>query len=176
MEADNGAFYVSYVSTLFYAIISLCFKKDHKAIVPAVLLTFFGFCGLFVLVRDSGKDLGSFGFLLSAVSVILIFIIQTGLLGLIAKDGHASVKMLRYAFVYGALFGIATDLGVQFELREMTAPGIKGKAVIFLCGLCLSLLILPFTYRLFRAVEGKYSFGKSFRKMISGSPFGFSMS
>ena len=137
------------------------FKKDHKAIVPAVLLTFFGFCGLFVLVRDSGKDLGSFGFLLSAVSVILIFIIQTGLLGLIAKDGHASVKMLRYAFVYGALFGIATDLGVQFELREMTAPGIKGKAVIFLCGLCLSLLILPFTYRLFRAVEGKYSFGKS---------------
>lgn len=137
------------------------FKKDHKAIVPAVLLTFFGFCGLFVLVRDSGKNFGSFGFLLSAVSVILIFIIQTGLLGLIAKDGHASVKMLRYAFVYGALFGIATDLGVQFELREMTAPGIKGKAVIFLCGLCLSLLILPFTYRLFRAVEGKYSFGKS---------------
>lgn len=137
------------------------YKKDHKAIVPAILLTFFSFCGLCFLVRDSGKDPGSYGFLLSAVSIVLIFMIQTGLLGLIAKDGHASVKMLRYAFVYGALFGIATDLGVQFELREMTAPGIKGKAVILLCGLCVSLLILPFTYRLFRAVEGKYSFGKS---------------
>ena len=137
------------------------FKKDHKAIVPAVLLTFFGFCGLCFLVRDSGKDLGSFGFLLSALSIILIFIIQTGLLGLIAKDGAASKKMLGYAFVYGALFGIATDLGVQFELRQITSPGIKGKAVIFLCGLCISILILPFTYRLLRIAEGKYSFGKS---------------
>ena len=132
------------------------FKKDHKAIVPAVLLTFFGFCGLCFLVRDSGKDPGSFGFLLSAISIILIFIIQTGLLGLIRKDGEASRKMLRYAFVYGTLFGIATDLGCQFELREMTAPGIRGKAVIFLCGLCLSVLVLPFTYRLFRIAEGKY--------------------
>ena len=110
------------------------FKKDHKAIVPAILLTFFGFCGLCFLVRDSGKDLGSFSFLLSALSIVLIFIIQTGLLGLIAKDGKLSKKMLGYALVYGALFGVATDLGVQFELSEMTAPGIKGKAVIFLCG------------------------------------------
>ena len=133
------------------------FKKDHKAIVPAILLTFFGFCGLCFLVRDSGKDLGSFSVLLSAISIILIFVIQTGLLGLISKDGEASKKMLRYAFVFGTLFGIATDLGCQFELREMTAPGIKGKAVILLCGLCLSALVLPFTYRLFRIAEGKYS-------------------
>ncbi len=133
------------------------FKKDHKAIVPAVVLTVLGFFGLCVLVRDSGKDLGSFRFILSAISIVLIFIIQTGLLGLISKDGEASKKMFRYAFVYGALFGIATDLGCQFEIREMTAPGVKGKALIFLCGLCLSVLVLPFTYRLFRAVEGKYT-------------------
>ncbi len=132
------------------------FKKHHKAVIPAILLTFLGYAGLCFLLHDSGKDLGRFGHLLSAFFIILIFITQFGLIRLVAKDGRPSRKMLGFAFVFGALFGIATDLGCQFEISQMTSPGVKGKAVIFLCGLLVSVLLLPFTYRIFRMAEGKY--------------------
>lgn len=133
------------------------FKKNHKAVITATVLTFLGYSGLCFLLHDSGRNPGRFGFLYSAIFIVLIFFTQFGLVRLASKDGKLSRRMLGSAFAFGALFGVATDIGCQFELSQVTSPGIKGKAVIFLCGLLVSVLILPFTYRMFRLAEGKYA-------------------
>ncbi|MBQ3852673.1 MAG: hypothetical protein II760_04760, partial [Lachnospiraceae bacterium] len=72
--------------------------------------------------------------------------------------------MLCYGAVFGFIFGTASDIGCQFTLMQMTAPGLKGKALIVLCGLLVSVLLLPFNYRLFRFAEGLYHIKDSAEK------------
>ena len=132
------------------------FKKNHKAKAVAILLTFLGFSGLCFLIHDSGRDLTTFNHLISAVFIILIFITEYDLVRLVIKDGALSKKMLCYGAVFGFIFGTASDIGCQFTLMQMTAPGLKGKALMVLCGLLVSVLLLPFTYRIFRFAEGLY--------------------
>lgn len=140
------------------------YRKYHKTVIPAIFLTFAGFCGLCFLLHDSGRALGRLSHLLSAFFIILIFVAMLTTVSLIKKDAGESRRRAGYSIAFGTLFGIATDVGCQFEAAEMTSPGIKGKAVILLCGILVSVLIFPFTYRIFRLADGKYSFASSTEK------------
>ena len=77
------------------------------------------------------------------------------LIDLLKKEikNPSSKKIFAFAYIFGLLFGISLICGHQFSGYEATAPGIKGKALILLCGLGLSFLFLPVTYLLFKMVD-----------------------
>ena len=80
---------------------------------------------------------------------------MSGLINRLKKEikSPASKRALIYALVFGAMLGIALVAGHQFKLSGMTAPGVKGKALIVLKGCLLSALFLPVTYMLFRLLD-----------------------
>ncbi len=118
-----------------------------------------GFCGLCRLMNDSGfRSVYSWS-MFSLVLFILILFLENNLVELAIKDGKESKKIFRYAYVYGVFFGAALDMGYQFQVSEMTSPGIRGKLGIIITGLLLSAFFLPITYRMFRFAAGMYSFG-----------------
>ncbi len=136
--------------------LNLKFEKKSD-ILPVILLTAAGFSGLCVLFKDSGYMPDMFWALYSLLILGFLFIAEKDLHALMQKDGIVSKRISKYAFVFGTLFGIATDAGYQFARTEMTLPGLKGKVIVFVTGLFLSAAFLPVTYRIFRFVEGLYT-------------------
>ena len=122
----------------------------------SVLFSIPAFIGLCKLLIDAGfRSVFTWtGF--SVFILLLIVFAELGIVQLITGDGKDSGKILRYSFIYGLLFGIATDAGYQFQTGLMTAPGIRGKLIIVITGAMLSFLMLPLTYRIFRFVAGLY--------------------
>lgn len=80
---------------------------------------------------------------------------MSGLINRLKKEikSSAAKRALIYALVFGAMLGIALVTGYQFKISGMTAPGVKGKALITLKGCLLSVLFLPVTYMLFRSLD-----------------------
>ena len=80
---------------------------------------------------------------------------MSGLINRLKKEIKSPVakRALIYALVFGVMLGIALVTGHQFKLSGMTAPGVKGKALIVLKGCLLSALFLPVTYMLFRSLD-----------------------
>ncbi len=130
-------------------------KKSE--VLPVILLTLAGFIGLCILMKDSGYMPDRFWSVYSPLILGFLFIAEKDLYAHIKKDGKIADKMVKYALVFGTMFGIATDAGYQFARTEMTLPGLKGKFIIFVTGLFLSAVFLPATYRIFRFIEGLYS-------------------
>ena len=142
-------------------------------ILPVLILTAAGFTGLCVLLKDSGHIPDLFWSLYSLLILGFLFIAESNLYALMQKDGSVSKRIAKYAYVFGTLFGIATDAGYQFARTEMTLPGLKGKFIIFVTGLLLSAAFLPATYRIFRFIEGLYSVSsvKEEKKIKSSKAF-----
>ena len=135
--------------------LNIKFEKKSE-LIPVLSLTAAGFTGLCILLKDSGYGQDMFWTLYSILVLGFLFIAESNLYSLMQKDGSVSKRIAKYAFVFGTLFGIATDAGYQFARTEMTLPGLKGKFIIFVTGLFLSAAFLPATYRIFRFVEGLY--------------------
>lgn len=134
-------------------------SEKEKDFLKVLLLAAAGFLGLCILLKDSGHSRDMFWSIYSVFILAFLIIVEKDIVSLMRKDGDISKRIFKYAAVFGAFFGMATDAGYQFALTEMTAPGIKGKFFIFLTGILLSALFLPVTYRIFRFVEGLYSHG-----------------
>ncbi len=127
-------------------------KIDNK-IIKTGLYSVLGLSGLLKVIKDAGQS----GLIWSFLSLLVIgLVIGAEYSTVILADSHGerSKKIFKYAYIFGALFGFATDLGYQFTVSGMTAPGLKGKAVIILTGLAFSFLLIPVTYRVFAAAEG----------------------
>ena len=135
--------------------LNIKFEKKSE-LIPVLSLTAAGFTGLCILLKDSGYGQDMFWTLYSILVLGFLFIAESNLYSLMQKDGSVSKRIAKYAFVFGTLFGIATDAGYQFARTEMTLPGLKGKFIIFVTGMLLSAAFLPATYRIFRFVEGLY--------------------
>ena len=131
-------------------------KISEKSIaLKAIISTVAGLFGLYKVTKDAGlTGLWWPGF--SVLFIAALIMAGCSTFSLIKSDGDKSKKIFKYAFIFGTLFGIATDMGYQFTVSEMTAPGLKGKALIILTGLGLSVVCLPVTYRIFRLAEGLY--------------------
>lgn len=95
---------------------------------------------------------------------------MSGLINRLKKEikSSAAKRALIYALVFGAMLGIALIAGHQFKLSGMTAPGVKGKALIVLKGCLLTALFLPFTYMLFRLLDVCAAVRKSGQDDASG--------
>ncbi len=150
---------------IFVLMTRISFDTTKKDLLPASIFTILGMAGLY----KTFSDIGMFATLSGKVMYFLIFFFSAVLMlftaALIRKDGADSKKILKYSVIYGTLFGIATDMGYQFKVSEMTDPGIKGKGFIFITGVCLSFLLLPVTYNLFRYIDGTDRTGR----VIKGS-------
>lgn len=125
--------------------------------VKAGITGILGFCGLCRLMNDAGFKSVFTWSLYSIIFFALIVIAEYNLTSLVEKDGDDSRKILRYAYIYGLLFAVAADLGYQFQMTGMTAPGARGKLGILFTGMFLSFAVLPVTYRIFRFIAGLYN-------------------
>ena len=130
--------------------------KKKENILKAVLCSVIGFFGLYKVVKDAGM-VGLMGPLISVFLIVLLFIAEYSTIGLMKTDGEKAKRMLKYALIFGFMFGTATDMGYQFTVSGWTAPGLKGKALIVLTALTFSVTIMPLTYRVFRLAEGLYN-------------------
>ena len=129
--------------------------KLNNTTVMTAAFSAFAFLGLYKTVKDAGYLWTAWPFF-SLIVLLMIVFAEYATVALVEKDGDKAKKIFKYSLIFGTLFGIATDMGYQFAVSEMTAPGLKGKAVIVLTGILSSFLYLPVMYRVFRLAEGLY--------------------
>lgn len=130
--------------------------KKNRSVSGTIICSVFGLTGLYKVIKDAGMA-GMIWPLFSACLIFFLIYAEYSTLTLMESDGASSKKIFKYAFIFGILLGIATDMGYQFTVSGMTAPGLKGKLLIFLTGAGFSAAILPATYRIFRFAEGLYN-------------------
>ena len=136
------------------------FVKRNDKTVKTALYSGLGLLGLYKTVKDAGL-IGDIWPLFSVFVILFFIYAEYSTVLLVKSDSDKARKIVKYAVIFGTLFGIATDMGYQFTVSGMTAPGLKGKGLIFLTGLASSFLYLPVTYRVFRLAEGLYDIRSS---------------
>ncbi len=144
-------------------------KLLHSNYTRAAFYTVLGLLGLMKILI--GNSLLSPDFFWSGFSLLIFIatvIAEYHTVLLIESDGKIHQKIQRYALFFGILFGMSLDMGYQLKLFGLTAPGIRGKGLILLTGLCFSYLVLPISYRIFRFVEGLYEFSFTAKRPFSG--------
>jgi len=134
-------------------------KKESYTLLTALAFSIMGAAGLWLLMGDAGLTEARAG-LFFKIAVVVLILLEAGVCRLMAKDAAGAKRDFKYALIFGTLFGIATDAGYQMKVSEMTLPGVKGKLMIFVTGLFLSVLLLPATYRIFRFIGGGYGESK----------------
>lgn len=117
--------------------------------------------GIYLAMDHAGFSRGLYWYTFFFILIPFIFFAQKDLCKLQETDGGESSKILRYSLVFGWFFGICLDMGYQLQKSDLTLPGLKGKLIIAFTGICLSILFLPVTYRLFRLAAGLYVFKKN---------------
>ncbi len=151
-------------------------SENKISVAKAAIFSILGAVGGSLIIKDAGAAVIPLYALFFIVMVLLV-IPEYLTVRVMNADGSKSRKLSAYGLVYGSLFGIATDMGYQYRAMEMTAPGLKGKALIILAGICFSFLIFPVTYRIFRFIAGLYvrKNKKEIRQLKSGIAFAISL-
>ena len=143
--------------------------SDKKStVIKTVAGSLFSIAGIYLAMGHAGFTYGFYWYTLFFILIPFILIAQNDLFRLATSDGAESSKIFRYSFIFGLLFGICLDMGYQLQKSDLTLPGLKGKLIIVFTGICLSVLLLPLTYRLFRLVSGLYEFKKKSEASKSG--------
>lgn len=126
---------------------------DNRTYVITAMMLILSLSGLFTVLRHGGFGTGIYWYTAFMLLIPFMVIVFYDLVKKIESDSEKGRKILKYAFLFGWLFGISLDMGYQFQNMGYTLPGLKGKGIIIIVGFCLSVLFLPVTYRLFRLAE-----------------------
>ncbi len=141
----------------------------HNNYTRTAFTTVLGLCGLIkILIGNAVLSPSFFWSILSILVIAAVILAEYATVLLMEKDGKISRKISVYAILFGFLFGTALDMGFQLKISGVTAPGLSGKGLILLAGLCFSFLLLPANYRIFRFIEGLYAIKPVNEKPLSG--------
>ncbi len=129
-----------------------CGKRTEKAIQG--ILAFLGACGLCYLGGIMGTTYAAF-----SVTGVLMMAAIYWLLGWtrqelsLITDRKRLWRRCRYAGIVSLLFSLSMIMGHQLQMHGMTECGVRGKVLILLRALCVSVAFFPFAARLFGWLE-----------------------
>lgn len=125
--------------------------KSKTQILLRIVLALAGNYGLSYLGGLMGVQVAAF-----SVMGLLLTVALCGLLAWTEKNlGEAADGRRRclYAGIVSFLFSVSMIMGYQLQMRGMTECGVKGKGLIILRALCLSIAVFPFGNLLFCRLE-----------------------
>jgi len=140
--------------------------SHKKKVGVRVILAFLGTYGLCYLGGLMGTEEAAF-----SVIGVLLMVAVFGLLSWTENNLEGAAegrrRRCRYAGMVSFLFSVTMIMGYQLQMNGMTECGVKGKGLILLRALCLSIAIFPFGNVLFCGIE-KLGNGKMLTGQCSG--------
>lgn len=129
-------------------------KKDKITFIVMLLIAWIGVYGLSYLVSIAAGDLLSNSIFSLIMYVIVFMMIKYTHANLSAiTDKKQKRKRIIYALIIAWLFSSLMITGYQLKINGMTECGFMGKGLILLRGLCLLVVVFPFTNYIFGWIE-----------------------
>lgn len=131
------------------------FLTEKSSLIVQIVMAFLGTYGICYLCKTAGMDKASYS-VFSVMYIIVLMGLWNRTRKSLAEPSERKEKRRRIVFaaVVSFLFAMSMIMGYQLQNNGITDGGVRGKGMIVLRSLCLSVAVFPFGNYLFQKAEG----------------------